>query len=81
RTILPGIGGLLYGAAWTYDNTPDEDFIIDTLPGHDNTLLITGLSGHGFKFASVLGEIAAQFAQGFAPQFDLTPFSLSRFNG
>jgi hypothetical protein len=66
---------LLYGAACTYDNTPDEDFIIDTLPGHDNTLLITGLSGHGFKFASVLGEIAAQFAQGIAPQFDLTPFS------
>lgn len=64
RNILPGVGGLLYGAACTYDNTPDEDFIIDTLPGHDNTLLVTGLSGHGFKFASVLGEIAAQFAQG-----------------
>ncbi|MDY1038412.1 N-methyl-L-tryptophan oxidase [Lelliottia sp. CFBP8978] len=81
RQILPGIGGLLHGAACTYDNTPDEDFIIDTLPGHANTLLITGLSGHGFKFASVLGEIAAQFAQGKTPPFDLTPFSLSRFNG
>ncbi|MCI1898089.1 MAG: N-methyl-L-tryptophan oxidase [Enterobacter sp.] len=81
RNVLPGIGGLLHGAACTYDNTPDEDFIIDTLPGHDNTLLITGLSGHGFKFASVLGEIAAQFAQGIAPTFDLTPFSLSRFRG
>ncbi len=53
----------LYGAACTYDNSPDEDFIIDTLPDHDNTLLITGLSGHGFKFSSVLGEIAADFAQ------------------
>ncbi|MCU6671050.1 N-methyl-L-tryptophan oxidase [Enterobacteriaceae bacterium H4N4] len=80
RNVLPGIGGLLHGAACTYDNTPDEDFIIDTLPGHDNTLLITGLSGHGFKFASVLGEIAAQFAQGQTPEFDLAPFSLSRFN-
>ncbi|QLR42671.1 N-methyl-L-tryptophan oxidase [Enterobacter sp. RHBSTW-00994] len=80
RNVLPGIGGLLYGAACTYDNTPDEDFIIDTLPGHSNTLLITGLSGHGFKFASVLGEIAAQFAQGMTPQFDLTPFALSRFD-
>ncbi|HCC76555.1 MAG TPA: N-methyl-L-tryptophan oxidase, partial [Shigella sp.] len=49
-------------------------------PGHDNTLLITGLSGHGFKFASVLGEIAAQFSQQIAPPFDLTPFSLSRFS-
>jgi len=80
RNVLPGVGGLLHGAACTYDNTPDEDFIIDTLPGHDNTLLIAGLSGHGFKFASVLGEIAAQFAQGITPPFDLAPFSLSRFN-
>ena len=79
--FLPGIGGCLHGASCTYDNTVDEDFIIDTLPGRPDTLLITGLSGHGFKFASVLGEIAAQFAQGIAPQFDLTPFSLSRFNG
>ncbi|ENR0856556.1 TPA: N-methyl-L-tryptophan oxidase, partial [Escherichia coli] len=63
----------------TYDNSPDEDFIIDTLPGHDNTLLITGLSGHGFKFASVLGEIAADFAQDKKSDFDLTPFRLSRF--
>ncbi|MBO9120791.1 MAG: N-methyl-L-tryptophan oxidase, partial [Escherichia coli] len=79
RNVLPGIGCCLYGAACTYDNSPDEDFIIDTLPAHDNTLLITGLSGHGFKFASVLGEIAADFAQDKKSDFDLTPFRLSRF--
>ncbi len=79
RNILPGIGGCLYGAACTYDNSPDEDFIIDTLPGKPNTLLITGLSGHGFKFAPALGEIAALFAQDKTSEFDLTPFSLSRF--
>jgi N-methyl-L-tryptophan oxidase len=67
------------GASCTYDNSPDEDFIIDTLPAHDNTLIITGLSGHGFKFASVLGEIAANFAQDKPSDFDLTPFRLSRF--
>lgn len=80
RNVLPGIGGCLHGASCTYDNTVDEDFIIDTLPGHDNTLLITGLSGHGFKFAPVLGEIATQFAQGETTEFDLTPFSLARFS-
>lgn len=80
RNVLPGIGCCLYGAACTYDNSPDEDFIIDTLPGHDNTLLITGLSGHGFKFASVLGEIAADFAQDKKSDFDLTPFRLSASN-
>lgn len=79
RNVLPGIGGCLHGASCTYDNTVDEDFIIDTLPGHPDTLLISGLSGHGFKFAPVLGEIATQFARGETPAFDLTPFSLSRF--
>lgn len=79
RNVLPGIGGCLHGASCTYDNTVDEDFIIDTLPGHPDTLLISGLSGHGFKFAPVLGEIATQFARGKTPAFDLTPFSLSRF--
>lgn len=79
RHILPGIGGCLYGAACTYDNSPDEDFIIDTLPGAPNALVITGLSGHGFKFASALGEIACQFAQDVASPFDLSPFALSRF--
>ncbi|KAJ2938205.1 hypothetical protein O0L34_g18546 [Tuta absoluta] len=79
REFLPGVGTCLHGQACTYDISPDEDFIIDTLPGHDNTLVITGLSGHGFKFASVLGEIACQFALGEKPSFDLTPFTLSRF--
>ena len=79
RQFLPGIGVCLHGESCTYDNSPDEDFIIDTFPGHENRLIITGLSGHGFKFASVLGEIAAQFAAGKTSEFDLTPFSLNRF--
>ncbi|MBA7933250.1 N-methyl-L-tryptophan oxidase [Klebsiella sp. RHBSTW-00215] len=79
RNVLPGIGGCLHGASCTYDNTADEDFIIDTLPEQPNTLLITGLSGHGFKFAPVLGELAVQFALGEPSEFDLTPFLLARF--
>lgn len=79
RQFLPGVGVCLRGESCTYDNSPDEDFIIDAFPGHPNRLIITGLSGHGFKFVSVLGEIAAQFAAGKASEFDLTPFTLSRF--
>lgn len=79
RQFLPGVGVCLRGEACTYDNSPDEDFIIDRFPGETDRMIITGLSGHGFKFASVLGEIAAQFAQGKSSEFDLTPFSLSRF--
>jgi len=80
RKFLPGVGVCLHGEACSYDNTPDEDFIIDTLPGEPNRLIITGLSGHGFKFASVLGELASEFAQNKPFSFDIAPFSLARFN-
>ena len=80
RRILPGVGAIQRGVSCTYDNSPDEDFIIDCLIDQPNVMVITGLSGHGFKFASVLGEIASDFAKDRASQFDLTPFRLSRFS-
>jgi sarcosine oxidase len=46
-----------------YTNSPDEDFIIDKLPGsEDRVVFATGFSGHGFKFASVVGEILSDLA-------------------
>ncbi|WP_044233623.1 N-methyl-L-tryptophan oxidase [Haliscomenobacter hydrossis] len=43
-----------------YTYTPDENFIIDFLPEFDQKVAIAaGFSGHGFKFASVVGEILA----------------------
>src|ERR1051325_68418 len=47
-----------------YANSPDENFIIDTIPGYeDNVIVACGFSGHGFKFASVIGEILADLAE------------------
>lgn len=46
-----------------YNNSADADFIIDFLPGSDMRVVVaTGFSGHGFKFASVVGEIVADLA-------------------
>ncbi len=46
-----------------YTNTPDENFILDFLPGYDNDVCVAaGFSGHGFKFSSVVGEIMADLA-------------------
>jgi N-methyl-L-tryptophan oxidase len=42
--------------------TPDENFIVDRLPDYPQVVVIAGLSGHGFKFTSVLGEIASHLA-------------------
>jgi sarcosine oxidase len=62
-----------------FTNTPDEHFIIDTLPGHEEVIVASPCSGHGYKFASVVGEILADLAtQGQSP-LDLSPFRLSRF--
>ncbi len=80
RRILPGVRAPLRGAACTYDMSPDEGFIIDTLPENRNVMFISGLSGHGFKFASALGEAAAYFAAGKEFGVDLSRFRMSRFN-
>nr|MBA2814858.1 putative adenylyltransferase/sulfurtransferase MoeZ [Candidatus Pantoea persica] len=72
------MGVCLHGEACSYDISPDEDFIID-LSGEPNRLIVTDLSRHGFKFASVLGELAKEFACDKPFSFNLAPFSLGRF--
>lgn len=80
RQCLPGVGVCLHGAACTYDNSPDEDFIIDNIAGNPDVLFIGGLSGHGFKFVPALAEIACLFAQNRTSPYDLSPFRLARFD-
>jgi sarcosine oxidase len=63
-----------------YTNTPDEHFLIDTLPGNDDVVIASPCSGHGYKFASVIGEILADLAMQRPPAFDLGMFSLGRFS-
>jgi sarcosine oxidase len=61
---LPGVlESVLSTKICLYGNSPDENFIIDKLPGfEDNVSIACGFSGHGFKFASVIGEILADLA-------------------
>lgn len=46
-----------------YTNTPDEHFIIDAVPSHPQVSVAAGFSGHGFKFAGVIGGSMAGLAQ------------------
>ena len=46
-----------------YTNTPDAHFIVDRLADHPNVFVASACSGHGFKFASVIGEILADLVQ------------------
>ena len=45
-----------------YTMSPDENFIVDVHPNYENVAFAAGLSGHGFKFTSVLGEALADLA-------------------
>lgn len=64
-----------------YTNTPDRDFVLDTHPDHENVVIGAGFSGHGYKFASVVGEVLADLAlEGDTPR-PISPFRLSRFDG
>ncbi|WEV54466.1 N-methyl-L-tryptophan oxidase [Leuconostocaceae bacterium ESL0723] len=76
---LGGVKGIDYGDSCTYDMSPDGDFIIDNLPNHPQVKMVTGLSGHGFKFVSVLGKVLADQLDNGKTDFDLSPFSLKRF--
>jgi sarcosine oxidase len=45
-----------------YTMLPGEEFLMDFLPGASRVIVASPCSGHGFKFASVVGEIVADLA-------------------
>jgi sarcosine oxidase len=49
-------------AVCMYTMSPDEHFIVDRHPRDERICFASGLSGHGFKFAPVLGEALADLA-------------------
>jgi len=77
---LPGLNGdLLQAVACMYTNTPDGHFVIDRHPGHPQVVLACGFSGHGFKFAPVVGEILAELAVYGHTRHPIDLFQISRF--
>jgi sarcosine oxidase len=63
-----------------FTNTPDEHFIVDTLPGTPSVTVVSPCSGHGYKFASVIGEIAADLALDGGTDHDIEMFRIDRFD-
>lgn len=62
RNIPTANGPLLALRTCLYENTPDGNFIIDQLPERRRVTFACGFSGHGFKFATVVGEILADLS-------------------
>jgi sarcosine oxidase len=60
---LPGVDAEpVRHATCMYTMTPDEHFVIDRHPRQDNVFVAAGFSGHGFKFAPLVGSILADLA-------------------
>jgi len=79
RYLPDAAGALREAATCLYTNTPDRHFLIDVHPGHDAVLMASACSGHGFKFATAIGEALAEWSLEGGATLDLAPFRLARF--
>lgn len=83
RALMPALNGKITRIDRArYTLLPDEDFLVDRHPDHDAIIICSACSGHGFKFAPVIGEMVADIAEGKEahPRFRFRPerFELQR---
>jgi sarcosine oxidase len=77
---MPGAAGVVKAVSTgLYTNTPDRHFIVDRHPAHAQVLYACGFCGHGFKFASVMGEALADLALDGATRHPIGFLSAARF--
>jgi sarcosine oxidase len=79
RYFPEGEGPTVALKACLFTNAPDEHFILDLHPSYPQVALASPCSGHGYKFASVVGEIMADLAERGETDHDLGLFHLGRF--
>jgi glycine/D-amino acid oxidase-like deaminating enzyme len=80
--IMASKGKYERGYGGVYDDTPDQQPVIDELSayGFPNLYCLVGLSGHGFKLSPEFGRIMASLVtrSGFS-DYDVSVFGLKRF--
>lgn len=82
RRCIPALDGAVSSATvCLYTNTPDGHFILDRHPDVPAAVFAGGCSGHGFKFASVLGQSLAQMAAGEPAPLEARFLVASRLGG
>jgi sarcosine oxidase len=73
-------GPLRTSTVCLYTNTPDFHFVIDVHPTIPGVAFASACSGHGFKFAPVVGEILAELALTGSTAHPIDQFRASRFS-
>ena len=80
RTRLHGVTQRVVRAVTCmYTNTPDGHFAIGLHPEDSRVVVLSACSGHGFKFAPVIGAIAADLACDGETRRDISHFAVTRF--
>jgi glycine/D-amino acid oxidase-like deaminating enzyme len=80
-STLPGLAGKSgKHQGCLYEVSADHHFLIDFHPASERVIFAAGLSGHGFKFAPVLGETLAAMALDEKTPEEWKFFSLARFS-
>ena len=69
----------VYSATCMYTNSPDLNFVVGQHPSEPKVTIVSACSGHGFKFASVLGEIISDMTVGGKVDYDVAFMSPDRF--
>jgi len=75
RFLPDAAGPLLDRTTCLYTNTPDQHFLIDHHPGLPEVLIASPCSGHGFKFASAVGEAIGEIVLDGRSRRDLSAFT------
>jgi sarcosine oxidase len=82
KVRMPALDGEVVRAkTCMYTMSPDEHFVIGAHPQFSSCTVACGFSGHGFKFASVVGEILADLATKGSTSHPIELFSPRRFGG
>jgi sarcosine oxidase len=66
-------------ATCMYTDTPDRHFAIGFDPEDPRVVILSACSGHGFKFAPVIGDIAADLVCDGRTSRDISHISVGRF--
>ena len=81
RYFPEGAGPTMTLKACMFTNSPDKHFIIDLHPEYPQVSFAAGFSGHGYKFASVIGEVMADLAERHELRHNITLFNVARLTG
>lgn len=80
RRCLPGVDPTPVRAqVCMYAETGDGHFVLGFVPGSERLILLGPMLGHGFKFASAVGQIGADLATKGCSRLPIEDFSPSRF--